>query len=43
MKKYTSPMASAVDFETADIITASFISITWEDFKKSDVDDESDL
>ena len=44
MKKYTSPVAEVEIFESADIITASFVIMSWNDFVKwSDVDDESGL
>ena len=44
MKKYTSPMAEIVAIEIADIITSSFITLSWGDFKNtSDVDNESGL
>lgn len=44
MKKYTSPMAESVVIEAADIITSSFITLSWGDFKKtSDIDEESGL
>ena len=44
MKKYTSPVAEVEIFEAADIITSSFVTMSWSDFVAwSDVDDESGL
>ena len=44
MKKYSMPVADLVLLETADIVTASFNTLSWGDFKNSsDVDNESGL
>lgn len=44
MKVYTAPILSVIMLETADIITSSFLSLSWDDFKNtSDVDNDSGL